>query len=798
MKSNNDESKEKFDLSNKSFIKNEGQLRGDDSKNVNFYYSHGGMNVYLTNKGISYQFNKIHKPKQLTALINQSIEIDHKAQEKIEKLQEEVYLETHRIDLELINSNQRVQITGKNGVESPIHYYNENGVFTSKQYKKITYKNIYPYIDWVIYTNAKGGIKYDFIVHPKGNPKQIKFKINWADDLKLTDRGALEIISSMGIINENKPKTFQGNNLVKSSFVLQDGVLSYNVDSYNRQEDLIIDPAVIWATYYGGSSAESAGEYSCVVDGSDNVYLAGTTESTSAIASGGHQNTYSGGGLFSGDAFLVKFNSAGVRQWATYYGGTDDEFGNSCAVDGSNNVYLAGTTKSTGGIASGGHQGSFAGGFRGDAFLVKFNSAGVRQWGTYYGGRDDENGRGCTVDGANNVYLVGYTESNSGIATAGGHQNAISSSREHAFLVKFNSAGVRQWGTYYGDAPSPTTWTFGNAVVCDGANNVYLGGSAFGTSDISSAQTTVATPGAHQTAHDVDVIDQYDAFLVKFNSAGVRQWGTYYGGGEDSDYGTNLAVDGADNVYLVGLARSTTGIGSGGHQNTLGGGDDAFMVKFNSAGVRQWGTYYGGTSTDYAGGVAISGADLYLSGSARSTASIASGGFDNTQGGGGAYDAFIVRFNLSGVRQWGSYFGGASSDFGHYTAVDGNGDIYMSGFTGSSTSVAQSGHQNTIGGGDDAFLVKISNNPCGACVLGGSGSVWTWTGCQSTDWFNPCNWDRQTVPNTTSNVIIPNTTNKPLINGAAADCFDITIQSSTGARLDLNSTGGGILNITKP
>lgn len=96
----------------------------------------------------------------------------------------------------------------------------------------------------------------------------------------------------------------------------------------------------------------------------------------------------------------------------------------------------------------------------------------------------------------------------------------------------------------------------------------------------------------------------------------------------------------------------------------------------------------------------------------------------------------------------------------------------------------------------DDVVVTIAS-PCGACPSGGSGVNWTWTGCQDTDWFNPCNWDRQAVPNATSVVTIPNTTNKPLINSGTADCFNITIQSSTGARLDINSAGGGVLNVTQ-
>ncbi len=56
------------------------------------------------------------------------------------------------------------------------------------------------------------------------------------------------------------------------------------------------------------------------------------------------------------DAFLVKFNPAGVRQWATYYGGSEIDAGSSCTVDGSGNVYLAGYTNLITAIASGGHQ----------------------------------------------------------------------------------------------------------------------------------------------------------------------------------------------------------------------------------------------------------------------------------------------------------------------------------------------------------------------------------------------------------------------------------------------------------
>ena len=83
-----------------------------------------------------------------------------------------------------------------------------------------------------------------------------------------------------------------------------------------------------------------------------NVYLAGETTSSTEISLGGYQNKYSG----NWDAFLVKFNSAGIRQWATYYGADSIETRIFCNVDETENIYLGGLTASTNGIAFNGNQ----------------------------------------------------------------------------------------------------------------------------------------------------------------------------------------------------------------------------------------------------------------------------------------------------------------------------------------------------------------------------------------------------------------------------------------------------------
>jgi hypothetical protein len=663
-----------------AFEENKGQVTGDDAAKVNFVYKDKALSVFLLRTGIAYQFNRTHYPEGYQHLDKFA---EPEAHEKMQVLAKNIRTETYRMDIELLGANPNPRISTEGKSQDYTQYYNHNAL-NVHNYSKITYHEVYPNIDWVIYKTDKA-LKYDFVVRAGGNPAQIQLKTNWVEDLQINQDGGITLKNRMGTITEQSPVSFQADKAISTQFKLENNVLSFAIANYDPNQTLIIDPTLLWATYYGGTGFEDG--YSCVVDGTGNVYLAGYTNSTTNIASGGHQNTYGGG---SSDAFLVKFNSAGVRQWATYYGGTSDDSGYSCAVDGSGNVYLAGDTYSASNIDAGGHQDTIGGGD--DAFLVKFNSTGTRQWATYYGGTGFEDGYSCAVDGSGNVYLAGQTNSATNIAS-GGHQNTITGfiGSTDAFLVKFNSSGTRQWATYYGGQNSDC----GRSCTIDASGNIYLAGYTGSTTNIAS--------GGHQ---DTDGGD-WDAFLVKFNSVGVRQWATYYGG-TGADYGYSCAVDANTNVYMAGWTASITNIALIGHQNIHNGGfSDAFLVKFNSAGVRQWATYYGGITLDYGYTCAVDDSDnVYLAGHTQSTTNIAAGGHQDTNGGG--RDAFLAKFNSAGTRQWATYNGGTGGDYASSCAVDGSGNVYLAGGTSSTTNIASGGHQNTIGGGIDAFLAKFT------------------------------------------------------------------------------------------
>ena len=481
---------------------------------------------------------------------------------------------------------------------------------------------------------------------------------------------------------------------------------------------------------------------------------------------------------------MVKFNASGVRQWSTYYGGSGNDFGNSCTIDSGGNVYLVGYTGSTSGTVmatAGSHQSIYGGGTN-DGFFVKFDGAGIRQWATYYGGTGDDYIYFCTTDAAGNPYLAGTSGTNSGtiIATLGSHQSTNGGGMWDAFLVKFDGAGLRQWGTYYGG--SGNDW--GNSCNIDAMNNVYLAGYCD-----SNTGTVIATTSSHQSVFGGGA----DAYLVKFNSAGVRQWGTYYGG-TGGDTGNFCVTSANGNVYLSGYTSSntTTMIATtGSHQITFGGGQDAFLVQFNSAGVRQWGTYYGGANIDGSFSCDTDGSgNIYLLGrtDVNTGTVIATVGSHQSLYGGGVYDAFLVKFNVTGIRQWGTYYGGAGNDYGYACSTDPSGNVYIAGNTPSNTStlIATTGsHQSSYGGSGDAFLAKLEcsvlnpsitvNNPvCVGSNLSFSSSV-SYTSVVNYNWSGPSSF--------TSAILNPSVSN---VNALNAGSYSLSVDDGYGCNETTN------------
>ncbi|MCX6252772.1 MAG: hypothetical protein NTX61_18710 [Bacteroidetes bacterium] len=685
------------------FIENKGQIIDQNRKpdpDCLFLLNTQGVNVQLRRGGFSYDLYQVCSSQfsvtssQLT-IGNNSSHVPRPMSPASDSLQTSSF---HRIDIDLLNANPACTIIPLEPAPDYLNYYTagspQQGIRNIRQYNTITYKDIYPGIDMEFSITPHRGCKYTFIVHPGASFSDISMKISGEEDVRLS-RDSLIIMTSLGAIDEMIPESFYRFNNSKTNVQFRFREIEKGVYGFITDENippgsfLVIDPTTkrLWGTYYGGPDAESKGQ--CAVDKSGNVFLAGDTYSFMNIAtSGAYKGTISG----DFDGFLAKFNAAGQRQWATYFGGKlYDEVG-SCIVSGNGNIYVSGHTASDTGIASSGaHQTVFAGG-QFDCYIEKFNQAGSRVWGTYYGGAGSDYPGHLTVDKQENIFLAGGTVSDNGIATSGTYHSTRGGMKD-AFLAKFNSSGVRQWGTYFGGEADD----FAFNTTIDSSGNIYITG-------FTQSHTGVASTGAHQQTFG----GWNDAFISKFTTGGQRVWSTYYGG-TLWDTGLACCTDNSRNVYMAGKAASSTGIATpGSHQPLTGGSDDAFLVKFDSMGVRKWGTYYGGSLTEYAYSCSAGwNNEVFMAGITSSGTGMSTpDGYQPVLGGGN--DGFLVKFNSSGVRQWGTYFGGPDDDeFLDCTYLKDD-TLYLSGDTYSSEDIASPfAYQEVNWGSGDDMLIKF-------------------------------------------------------------------------------------------
>ena len=419
------------------------------------------------------------------------------------------------------------------------------------------------------------------------------------------------------------------------------------------------------------------------------------------------------------------------REWATYVGGSLGDRVTSVTSDPQGNIYAAGVTSSTTGIATGGaFQGALSG--TNDIFIAKFNNKGERLWGTYFGGTSTE-GVGTIKYHNGKLFIAGYTASD-GLGTAGRFKPAHTASQTEAILAQFDpTSGQRDWATYYGARGANfASIAFGadGSIFAAGGTTV-----AFFPLNSCNAGGDISTPGAY--LHD-DTAPCETAFLVKFSpGATTRQWGTFITPGRNTaavagQGGLHVEVDAAGNPYVGGgvsnlanalLANLPANVGEG---TAVGPG---FLAKFSGGnGTRTWARFYEGAvtdfvldegagriysvgyQTDYSRGFLtafdLGGHAVYSTGLGGSSGqTVASGIMRDPQGNliitgnssttagemasnctfqpnsAGGWDSYINRFDpISGQRTWGTYYGGPQDEFVGISAV-----VTASGFGGSNS-----------------------------------------------------------------------------------------------------------------
>jgi hypothetical protein len=543
----------------RGFLENCGQMTDMDGKPVPFVLMRTeapGLIVWLTEKGLVIETLKSTEVEtendEYSATPEQKRTLDRKDERRI--------IQWERLDLEL-----RYAIIKKNNIvkkyaqqESRNYFFGHcpNGINNVKEYETIIITSVYSGIDWRLYRKSDGSLKYDFIVHPGADYKQIEIVYKSRIPVKLNEQGQLELYTAYGNVMENLPVSFYQGKEITTHFIQQEPKkvrykaeegyetsVHFALDGVagNLNSELIIDPQLTWATFYGGSNSWE-GAMTVATDAAGNIFIAGYTNSTNfpVLSAGTFFQGSKAGNL---DVAILKFTNAGALLWATMYGGIAEDWAYSIALDTNSNLFVTGHTGSSDfPLTTGTPAGNF------DVFVLKFSNTGSRLWAACHGGANDDEAKSITCDNTGNIFVTGHTwSSNFPVLNAGTFFQGTYASGNiwggDVFILKYSNSGTLLWSTYYGGSGADV----GNSIECDVFGNVFISG--FTTS----SNFPVQSGGNYFQPVIGGGTD--DAFILKFDNSGNRLWSTYYGG-SGSDEAASVGCDGIGNAFVTGYTNS--------------------------------------------------------------------------------------------------------------------------------------------------------------------------------------------------------------------------------------------------
>jgi hypothetical protein len=290
-------------------------------------------------------------------------------------------------------------------------------------------------------------------------------------------------------------------------------------------------------------------------------------------------------------------------------------------------------------------------------------------------------GYGIGTDAAGNVYVAGKYEMNAQFDTV-----IVPCNGNHdLFLAKYSPAGQLLWvktgGGYSGD--------YAHDMCVDAQGNVYIAGELDGNGTFDT--TTVSAN-----------IGSDDALVMKYDSNGNVVWAKAYGGYSRED-ARSIALDASGNIFIIGVFRDTTTIGSFTMYSASAGVDDAFIAKLDPSGNVVWVKQVGGAGDDTGRGIDTdSQGNVYAVGAFEGTASF--GGTVTLSEANGNRDMFLSKWDNSGNLQWVKQAGGEADDVAWDVVVDDFDNIYITGEF-NYTAVFGSYSLQPIGG-SDVFVAR--------------------------------------------------------------------------------------------
>ncbi len=598
--------------------------------------------------------------------------------------------------------NAAVTVTGQNLESSYSNYF--IGLLEKidvKEYGKITLTNIWPNISLEL-TSTENEFKLNYLLAVGANPNNIQLQFTGGNAFTQTN-GNLSFTAPFGnsltISKFNWTPPTAGQSVTPAPSVsgsFNSTTKTFQVVATNYQSSLASSiqqnipttptipiggtpfPILKWGTYYGGTAKDDIKDI--FISPTNIIYVLGETQSVDFPI----LNPFPDPLITMSDLWVAKFDANRKRVFSTYLGSPDGfERAGGIAVNSTGDIYFSGATSSSK-YPLRDNTNTFNGTHKidptsevfdddWDGVISKLRADGQSlRWSSYFAANEGDYGNDVAIDQQDNVYMIGYMNWGGNSLPiqplAGGFNQAFNTclNQTESYIAKFNQSDALVWSTYYGGCANDVL----SSCTVDNTNNLLVYGTSSSLGTVGSCNTTSAMQvcgiaGSYQQNR----AGGSDAYVAKFNPLGQITWASFYGGTFDdlgSSSASGIKTDAQGDIYITGLSAGNFPLTAAGtNQTVIGGGTDAFVVRFSATGVRKWASYLGGNGSDNGHSISIlSNGDYLVAGSTFGTnfPYVAKQGFFNDNSSNGLSDGFLTQYSSSNVRISSSYLGGTQKD----------------------------------------------------------------------------------------------------------------------------------------
>ncbi len=318
------------------------------------------------------------------------------------------------------------------------------------RYASIRYPGVLPGIDWV-FREGHGTLEYDLNLAPGVSRQRVVMRCEGVDRLYIDERGSLVLHSASGKLEQTPPVSWQtlsdgSRVIVHTRFAIVDATrFAMEWDAPDENSPLIIDPAIVWGAYFGGSLGDVAFAVAALPGG--QFVVGGDTNSSSFVsfppmpaAAPIHISRWS-----------PQECGSSVLVWAAYISGSGFDHLSDLVVDDSENIVAVGMTNSPNFPTMGGASSVLSGAT--DAFVLVLSPGGSLIYSTYLGGSQHDHAAACDEE-SGRISVLGVTRSQNFPVTSPTWDDTLGGVQDHFVTIldwqQQVPANQLVWSTFVG------------------------------------------------------------------------------------------------------------------------------------------------------------------------------------------------------------------------------------------------------------------------------------------------------------------------------------------------------------